>query len=188
MVFGERVRAATYDLALNDEAQRALRMYVSDSLPTVRGVFIFCNGGGSDARWAASTPELTQMATSWGFALIATSQWRGFYDSNELQSFLTQVNALAQMSHRPELVNVPWVPTGDSNGGIMSYQLNLTYPEKTLFVEISKYGGAQTTLNTRPPTNVIQTPGLFIAGEKDLPENVASVKDLFTGNRPRGAL
>jgi hypothetical protein len=135
--------------------------------------------------WRALNDELVTFAHSLGFCVLATAYWANFTSPDELTTFETGIRQLATQCSHPELVSAPWLPIGHSNGGQMSYGLNALRPERCIATVTSK--GAYYN-NTRPPPPVLRTPGLLIAGEVDNLLGRTNIQDLFTGNRPRGAL
>ncbi|MBI5382918.1 MAG: immunoglobulin domain-containing protein [Opitutae bacterium] len=180
--------AAVYDLALGDAYNRALRLNVPDALPVVRGLIIYGNGANGDARGMATDPELVALAETWGFAVLATSRFYNFssrFDAQEFGIFEARLQELATLSRRPELTVAPWLPIGHSNGGQMSYGFNTLRPEKVIAIVASK--GAFYN-DVRPEGIALRTPGLLVAGEVDPGLGTAAIRDLFYGNRPRGAL
>ena len=180
--------AAVYDFALGDAGNRSLRLNLPDSVPVVRGIIIYGNGAGIDARGAATDPELVALATSLECAVMGTAYWAYFSDTippTELTGFESGLQQFAQMSGHPEIVYAPWMPSGMSNGGNMSYELNAQRPSKVITFMTNK-GGYYSHL--RPVAAALATPGVLIAGQLDDDLHHAVIQDLFTGNRPRGAL
>ena len=180
-------RAAVYDFALGDPGNRTLRLNVPDGLPVVRGIVIFGNGYLGDSRNMATDPELVAFAESLGFAVLATSLWTNFaygYTPSEYSGFQYALQQLATVSGHPEIVRAPWIPFGMSNGGQMSYGLNVLAPEKVIAMAINK---AAIVNDLLPGSAALHTPGLLVAGELDSTYR-AGVHDLFFSNRPRGAL
>ena len=178
-------RAAIYDLALGDSLDRALRMYLPESPPVVRGIVIYGNGAEEDCRGAATDAELAAWADSLGFALVGTSHWLYFADPLELAQFEAGLQRFSEMSGHAELIRAPWLPIGHSNGGQMSYGFNALRPEKVIAFVVSKGGNYNIS---RPAAAALQTPGLLIAGEVDTDHRITAIRDLFFGNRARGAL
>src|SRR5512142_1906980 len=111
---------AVYDYAVNDGSGRALRLNIPDDLATVRGIVSWGNGGTSDSRPQATNEELVAFARAHGFCVLATSGF-AFYVADTYQVYLTGIERLAALSGHSELTQVPWLPFGHSNGGIMSY-------------------------------------------------------------------
>lgn len=181
--------AAIYDLARPGDGDRALRLNLPDAPARLRGLLIFGNGASGDSRSMATDPELAALAESLGFAVLATARWGYFADGTvaggELARFESALGELAATSGHAELTRVPWLPIGHSNGGQMSYGFNALRPEKTIAMVVSK-GGFY--LTARPANAALATPALLIAGEADLGYRVTAIRDLFFGNRPRGAL
>lgn len=179
--------AAIHDYEATDGTRRSLRLNVPAIAGPIRGILIWGNGADGDARAMAVDAELVAFAHSLDFALIATGQWGNFSDTGraELRLFNDGLARLAALSGRPELVDAPWLPIGHSNGGQMSYGLNALSPDKVIAIVVSK-GCCYN--DPRPPAASLRTPGLLIAGEADTGLRRANIRDLYTGNRPRGAL
>lgn len=179
--------AAIYDCTFDDKMGRALRLNVPDDLTVVRGILIWGNGAGGDNRQQAQDPELVAFARSLGFCVLATGHWANFSDPQavEFRAFVAGIDHLGRQCGHPELINAPWLPIGHSNGGQMSYGLNALRPDRVIAMVVSK-GGYYCT--PRPVAAALRTPGLLIAGEVDLSERRQAIHELFTVNRPRGAL
>lgn len=188
LVASHPATAAIYDLAVGDDQNRSLRLNIPDSVSIVRGIIIVGNGANGDVRSAATDPEMVALAESLDFAVIGTAYW-GYFSTavipNELATFETGLGQLATTSGHAELGRAPWLPIGHSNGGQMSYGLNALRPEKVIAMVVSKGGFYNMT---RPENAALPTPGLLIAGEVDLEYRITAIRDLFFGNRPRGAL
>jgi hypothetical protein len=163
---------------------RSTRMWIADSLDTVKGIVIYGNGAGADMRRAAEAPWLQQFAQMHDFALIGTSLW-GNLSGGEIDIWDQHLHGLAAASGHPELVHAPWAPMGFSNGGQMSYGFNALRPEKTIAF-ITNKGCCYN--NRTPPAASLKTPGILIAGELDTAARRDSIRGLFETNRPRGAL
>ena len=179
--------ATVYDYSLGDAGDRTLRLNLPDGLPVVRGILIFGNGAGGDSRSMATNPELVAYAESMGFAVLATSRWANFaygYTPSEYSGFQYALQQLADTTRHPELVRAPWLPFVMSNGGQISYGLNVLAPEKAIAMAINK---AAIVNDLLPGSAALRTPGLLVAGELDVTYR-AGVHDLFISNRPRGAL
>jgi sugar lactone lactonase YvrE len=179
--------ATVYDFAIGDPGNRTLRLNVPDGLPVVRGIVIFGNGYLGDSRNMATDPELVAFAQSMGFAVLATAQWTHFsygYTPSEYSGWVYGLQQLATMSGHPEIVRAPWLPFGMSNGGQMSYGLNVLAPEKVIAMAINK---AAIINDPLPTSAALHTPGLLVAGELDT-EYRDGVRALYFSNRPRGAL
>jgi hypothetical protein len=181
-------QAAIYDFSLGDAGDRALRLNIPDGLTVVRGIIIYCNGAGQDVRGGAINPELVALAEPMGFAVMGTSHWSYFapgYNPSEYSGWQYALEQLAVTTRHPELVRVPWLPYGMSNGGQMSYSLNALAPEKSLALAINKAPYVAVAL---PDDAALHTPGLILAGELDQPDYVSGVRAIYFNNRPRGAL
>jgi len=181
-------RAAVYDFAIGDPGNRSLRLNIPDGVPVVRGLLIYGNGAGSDYRSAATNPEFVAFAQSMGFAVVGTAYWSYFaygYTPSEYSGWVYGLQQLAAMSGHPEIERAPWLPFGMSNGGQMSYSLNVLAPEKVIAMALNK---APYVNNPQPDYPALSTPGLLIAGQLDDPGYVSGIHDLYFNNRPRGAL
>lgn len=163
---------------------RGTRMWLPDSVSTVKGIVIYGNGAGADMRRAAEAPWLQQFAALHDFALIGTSLW-GNLSGSEINIWDDHLEALATLSGHPEIVHAPWAPMGFSNGGQMSYGFNALRPEKTIAF-ITNKGCCYN--NRTPPAAALKTPGILIAGELDTAVRRDSIRGLFETNRTRGAL
>src|SRR5262245_12919817 len=93
-----------YDFATGS---RATRMWVPPGLDTVRGIFIYGNGAGGDARDEVYLPWNQAFAYEHGFAMIATSMW-GNLSGDEINIWDSHLANLATLSGHPELNHAPW--------------------------------------------------------------------------------
>jgi hypothetical protein len=103
----------------------------------------------------------------------------------ELPGFKYGLKQLSTKSQHPEIFNAPWMPSGMSNGGNLSYELNAQRPTKVITF-MSNKGGYYSHL--RPEAAALSNPGVLIAGQLDDALHHEVIQELFTGNRPRGAL
>jgi sugar lactone lactonase YvrE len=180
-------RATVYDFSLGDAGSRTLRLNVPDSVTLVRGIVVYCNWSNGDVRAMATDPELVAFAQSMGFAVLATSHWTNFeygYTPSEYSGWVYGLQQLAALSGHPEIVRAPWIPFGVSNGGQMSYGLNVWAPEKVIAMALNK---AAIINDPLPASAALHTPGVLVAGELDATYG-AGVHLVFVNNRPRGAL
>ncbi|MBK8478783.1 MAG: hypothetical protein IPL39_21615 [Opitutaceae bacterium] len=179
--------ATTYEYALGDPGNRTLRLNIPASVTTARGILIWGNGSNSDLRSMATDPEFVALAESMGFAVLGTAMWDAFFPSipDEFTAFQNAIAQLATTSGHPELSWVPWLPVGHSNGGSMSYGSNTLQPARTIALAVNQARGYN---NTRPSVAALATPGLLLAGGGDTDIRRTNIRDLFEGNRPRGAL
>ncbi|MEO0797127.1 MAG: hypothetical protein AAFX93_18390 [Verrucomicrobiota bacterium] len=169
------------------DGTRKLRLNIPDSVTAVRGILINGNGAGGDSTGSATSAHLVAIAESIDFAVLATGRWSRFaYTSDwEIEYFESQIAQFAIDSGHPELVHAPWLPTGHSNGGQMSYGMNAKRPHKVIAFITSK-GCCYNTFF--PDEAALATPGMLIAGELDSQVRRDNIKALFDNNRPRGAL
>ncbi len=176
--------AVTYDY--DPDSFRKLPLNVPDGTTDVRGILIVGNGAGGDSRGSATNTELVAFARRIGFVVLATGFWGNFADSgSEFRLFESSLDYYANLTGYAELSVAPWLPMGHSNGGQMSYGLNVLRPEKVIGFITSK-GCCYN--NFLPDIEALRTPGMLIAGENDTQFRRDNIKRLFDLNRPRGAL
>ena len=163
---------------------RETQLWIPPNTETVRGILIYGNGAGDDSTDEVFTPWNQRFAEVHDFAVIGTGFW-GNISVNEIDIWDEHLDALAEKSGRPELVNAPWAPIGFSNGGQMSYGFNSLRPEKVIAFITNK----GCCYNDRLPSEAaLATPGVLIAGELDTEFRRDSIRGLFEDNRARGAL
>ncbi|HWA08315.1 MAG TPA: hypothetical protein VG838_02495 [Opitutaceae bacterium] len=180
-----RLHAAVYDFSLGDASNRKLRLNVPDGVAVIRGVLLYPNPSGRDELIHATDPELVAFASSLNFALVASAYWTSLSTAGELASWDAGFQQLASRSGHPELVRAPVISYGFSNGGEISYHLTVARPERMIAFASTKGGGY---FPSRPDAAVLKVPGLHVAGQIDNPAYNTATRDLFFGNRPRGAL
>jgi hypothetical protein len=164
---------------------RSTRMWLPENIDTIRGILIVGNGAGGDNRSAVDQTAYQRFGELFDFAVIGTSQWGWMEPTQEMPMWDQNLAALASASGHPELVNAPWAPIGLSNGGQMSYGFNAARPDKTLAFIANK--GAY-YWDQLPSEAALKTPGILIAGQLDTDLRRTNIHNLFTNNRPRGAL
>ena len=185
LVAAGSLSGTVYDYAVNDGSGRALRLNIPNELTTVRGIISWGNGGVGDSRSGATRAENIAFAQAHGFCVVGTSGFDFYGQQDAYRVYTTGLEQFGIMSGHPEISQVPWLPLGHSNGGMMTYNLNVFNPAQTLSFAVTKAGGL---INTRPGAAALATPGLLIAGELDTAIRLAVIRDAFEGNRPRGAL
>ena len=185
LVLTGRLSGTVYDYTVPDGSGRALRLNIPSELTTVRGIISWGNGGVGDSRGGATRAENVAFAQAHDFCVVGTSGFDFYGQQDAYQVYTTGLVQFGIMSGHPELGQVPWLPLGHSNGGMMTYNLNVFNPGRTISFAVTKAGGL---INTRPGAATLATPGLLIAGELDTAIRLAVIRDAFEGNRPRGAL
>lgn len=177
--------ATVFDLTADAATGRAIRLALPEDGSRVRGVLIWGNGASGDSRGMAANAELLALARAHRFALAATAYWANFSDPAEYTLFTRTLRDLGTQSGHPEIETGIWLPIGHSNGGQMSYGLNALAPVRVAAFAVSKGGYYNVP---RPSEACLATPGILVAGQADTALRVSAIADLFTGNRPRGAL
>ncbi len=163
---------------------RSTRMWVPDDLDTVRGLLIYGNPAGGDARHYVENLALRGFAIQYGFVVIGTAGF-GYLQNDEIEIWERHLVALASMSGYGEIVYAPWAPLGFSNGGQMSYGFNARRPGKVIGFVANKGGYYN---DSHPPEEALATPGILVAGELDSDYRRTVIRMLFEENRARGAL
>lgn len=178
---GALAEGTIYDYASDG---RMTRMWVPDDLPTIRGLAIYGNPAGGDARYYVGNNALRGFARLHGFAVIATAYF-GYLQGSEISIWEAHLGGLAILSGHGEIAHAPWAPLGFSNGGQMSYGFNALRPEKVIGFVANKGGYYNDPL---PAEAALRTPGILVAGELDTEYRRTVIRTLFQENRARGAL
>lgn len=167
-----------------------LQLNIPESVSSVRGIFIYGNGGNQSRVQFATNAEIVAIAESIDFAVLATGFWYDFSDPEGLEFayFEQLVAAFANATGHPEMADAPWLPYGNSNGGMMAYGLAVRRPEKTIAFCVSKAAQPQGFYVTNPPPGTLRVPGLFVSGQNDWPERRVAIRTLYDNHRPKGAL
>ena len=178
----------------------ATRINLPDDLPEIRGLVIIGNGADGSSIGDATDPELVAFARAHGFGLMAFGRWNNLYSPTERTRFQTALSDFAKRANRPELVNVPWVAFGFSNGGGQAYSLNFHFPERTIAIAVNKAGYSylnggddtgrldQTGAFGRPASpGALKTPALLVAASGDEAPRITNLTNAFTNNRAAGA-
>lgn len=193
-------RAVVLDYNSTVTTSWATRINLPDDLPEIRGLVIIGNGAGGDSTGSATDAELVAFARAHGFGVMAFGRWNNLYSSTERTRFLAALSDFATRANRPELVNVPWVAFGFSNGGAQAYSLNYHFPSRTIAIGVNKAGYSylnggddtgrldQTGAFGRPASpNALKTPALLVGGALDESGRITNVTNAFTNNRAQGA-
>jgi dienelactone hydrolase len=173
-----------------DEA--AFHLWLPDHAGPVRGVAVVLDGINVDGRHLAGRVQWQNFARDHELALVAC-----YFRTDDLSTLLTYsqaengsgrallagLAALGQASGHPEMEKVPLFLLGFSAGGQFSYSFACFCPERTAAF-CSNKGGIYLTPATAAARDI---PGLFIAGEKDLPTRRSAIRQVFTENRKLGA-
>ncbi len=123
----------------NDSAVYAL--FVPEGLDTIRGVFVHQHGCGMEGRGVSTAYDVQYQAFAkkWGLAIVGPDLYyqSGCYEWRDPQSgsgpsLLAALAQIGEMSHHPELTNVPWLLWGHSGGGHWVLGMMRDYPERTL--------------------------------------------------------
>lgn len=171
-----------------------------DDLASIRGLVIVGNGAGADETGAVNDPELLAFARAHGFGVLAFGRWGNLYTAGERSRFLAALADFAARANRPELVNVPWVAFGFSQGGGQAYSLNYHFSARTLALGVNKAGFSY--LNGGSDTGrldatgvggraaspeALKTPALLVAGALDDSGRITNLTHAFTNNRGQNA-
>jgi len=175
-------------------------MNLPDDLPEIRGLVIVGNGVGADETGSVNNAELVALARSHGFGVMGLGRWSNLYSTTERSRFLAALSDFAVRANRPELVNVPWVAFGFSQGGGQAYSLNYHFPSRTIAIGVNKGGYSylnggsdtgrldQTGIGGRAASpNAQKTPALLVAGSLDESGRITNATNAFTNNRAQGA-
>jgi hypothetical protein len=179
--FANFAEARTYNWQ-NLYGNRDVRISIPNSVKNVRGIIILGNPAGGSTLGGVIDVEIDAIAVELNFAVLGT---RGFTWDVEIDEFEDAIQSIANASGKPELVVAPWLPTGHSNGGQMSYGFNTLRHEKVIGFITAKGGFYN---EWAPEGEMLRTPGMLIAGEKDQAYRRDGIKELFDYGRPREAL
>jgi autotransporter-associated beta strand protein len=173
---------------------------IPDDLPEIRGLIVVGNGAGGDETGMVNDAELLAFARAQGFGVMAFGRWSNLYTSTERARFLAALSDFAARANRPELVNVPWVAFGFSQGGGQAYSLNYHFPARTIAIGVNKAGYSflnggsdtgrldQVGTGGRPASpDALKTPALLVAAALDDPGRITNLTDAFNNNRGQGA-
>jgi len=170
-----------------------------DDLPEIRGLIILGNGAGADETGVVNNAEMIAFARANGFGVLGLGRWGNLYTPSERDQFTTALATFAAQSGRSELVNVPWVAYGFSQGGGQAYSLNYYFPSRTIVMGLNKTGDSwlsdgndtgplNQSYGTRGPSpDAVKTPAMLVAGANDDPMRITNMTNAFNNNRPLGA-
>ena len=176
----------TYDLTLGQG--QYFRCAIDSRITTVRGVYWYVNGDGTDDRAWVLNPDVQAFCVHWGFAAMATAGVGELYDNDPFsndQLLQSALDGIAGLSGHPELSTMPWALTGISSGGyFITHEANQR-PDRVI-VLVCIHGG------DLPAGGLVAgelgIPCLIIAGDNDGVVPVSDLYDTFLNGRAQGAL
>jgi len=203
-------RAVVLDYNSTSTSGWATRINLPDDLPEIRGLVIIGNGAGGSSIGDAENAEYVAFARAHGFGIMAFGRWGNLYSTTERNRFLAALADFAKRANRPELVNVPWVAFGFSQGGGQAYSLNFHFPTRTIAMGLNKTGTSWLNFGydtgrldqaysyyhpdyrdtfTRTATSplALKTPALLVAGANDDAVRRTNMTNAFNANRAAGA-
>lgn len=166
-----------------------LSMWTPPHARPIRGVFISGNPGGigGDNRRLTRDAGFQAFAARHDFALMGLHSFPGGMVYEEgAQIVLNVMNDFAAMGYHPEIANLPFITFGNSNGGITSYAMVCSVPERAICF----------TMNVGPRFNppvpsdaAIKVPGTMVVGPNDpfFRTGVEDTRQLIHAARARGA-
>ncbi len=166
------------------------RIYIPANQQVVRGIVVFSPGYGGDGRNFATQRKTKKIADNWGFAALGTKFSSTdtryiFAEKGSGRALLNSIATFASQSGHSELVNVPLLMMGFSNGGAFTYSFTLWRPSKVMAFACNKSGYA-TLQNTTPQARAV--PGMFFYGQFDEKLVYDQMSKILNNGRSGGAL
>lgn len=160
-----------------------LRLYINDSLETIRGVYFFMHPWHGDSRNIVNDEMLRDLCDSNQFALMG-----GHFDNMHMESgsgdaVIEAMNGFVEMTGHTELAYAPFFINGYSWGGQFGYHFTVWTPERVIGF-ITQKGGYHDSTDAG---NAIHVPGLMFLGENDLDYRITNLMEIFLDHRPLGA-
>ncbi|MEY2539884.1 MAG: hypothetical protein QOG67_3624 [Verrucomicrobiota bacterium] len=183
-----------YDADISDltySPYGALRVWIPDGLPTVRGIILYINYGYqgdtpdlADVRDFTTNNEWQAFCRSVGFAFVGTRQINPDSVGRDDNAINVGLGRLAAASGHRELSFAPIAPLGMSNGGASAYNYNAFYPLRTISFATNKAGTSEVkTLSSE----ALNTPGMIIESENNCNCDDGQLTN-FQTNRSAGGL
>ncbi|MBU3077475.1 hypothetical protein [Sphingomonas quercus] len=173
----------------------AFRLWLPQGSGAVRAALVLVPGSNGDGRGAVDDPEWQAFATREHVALIgvqfADKPPRGFIEQyidvkrGSGDALLTAIARLGATAGHAELATAPLLLWGMSAGGEFNYEFTAWKPERVAAFIVNKGGVYYSGILGDVARS---TPGLFFAGEADMPSRTGIVSGLFLMNRRAGAL
>ena len=184
--------AATCDLQEPTEGDRvaAFRLYVPDSVRTVRSVIVLVPGLDGDGRGMADDPGWQSLAERTHSGLLGCffqGKSGGSYFLADRWSgpiLLEALRNLARISGHPDVEEAPLALWGHSAGGQFNFNFANWKPERTVAFVANK--GAYYGKTISP--GVRSVPGLWILGENDTEVRRRNITARYESGRMEGAL
>jgi len=171
-------------------AVKMIKMWIPPNTHPVRGVFISGHGGGSgDSRNFARDENIRAFAMRLGFAVAGLHNFpnRHAYDEGA-KVFFYALDEFAKLGHHPEVVNLPFVMYGSSNGGACTYGFVNYAPERAICFVANVSAGYNPK---EPVVEALKVPGVYIIGKFDAligQRGIDRTDELIKKARANGAL
>jgi hypothetical protein len=161
------------------------RIYIPDTVSTIRGIYCYVHGIYGDSRSIVTDPTFTHLCDETGFALLGVRIPPGadpyfYYEFGKNKSVLRALQYFATQSSHPEIEFAPIFFEGYSWGAAFSYFFTMWKPEVVIGFNPQKIG-----VDTIDVGEAIYVPGYLIYGEFDSGRDLSPA---FEKHRPKGAL
>lgn len=160
--------ASDFDVWVDNEMGKKLRLYVPNQDTPLRGIIYFLPGTGGDWRSKTAIASHRVLANHYGFALAGQlANSFATPDPAGLGKFTNLMRAMALFSGRPELANAPIFFIGMSAGAYNAASSAFAVPEQTLGFVGHRGGDFPFPLGSGMSLVQSAVPGLIISGSLD---------------------
>ena len=187
-IFLSIASAQIYDISIppqdDDSYEYAdFRIYINDSLETIRGVYFFMHPWHGDSRNIVNDEMLKALCDSSQFALMGAHFDNMHMETGVGDAVIDAMNGFVEMTGKTELAYTPFFINGYSWGGQFGYHFTVWDPDRVIGF-ITQKGGYHDTTDAG---DAISVPGLMFIGEDDLDYRITNLTGVFLNHRPIGA-
>ena len=160
------------------------RVYISENIDTIKGIYMYMHGFGGDSRLIVEDTTMQTLSESISFALMGVQLDNMHMDSGIGNSLIEAKIYFSEQSNHSELIYSPLFFDGYSWGGQWSYHYSQWRPQDVIAF-ITMKGGYHDTAYCE---NAINVPAYMFIGENDADYRIENLTNVFLKHRPDSAI
>lgn len=184
-------RTSVTPAAEDDFSSTEFSLWIPEDVAVVRGVIMYGPGCGASSLGNKPQKQRAELAEKWDLAFLGVQfkdksggrfcGWSRAERSGSAEATLQALQAFAEETSRPELVNAPWLTFRMSVGAGWAMEMTILYPERTIGASPRSASSNRGTI-----ANAYQVPIMMSAGEND--GFLVGMSKIFNEHRSQGAL